>query len=185
MQWQKDQHNREALCKKERRLPTCIRRVQACRGKASPKRDLQEKNLPPWQPALKWDLREVQPGSSPSYHTAELPSPVLSGLTGSFPQVFNQWFRLWLNNSHTPSLTPIGLMSLYNLGWCDPSHQLQQSSSSWLQGFNSHLIWTDFWPFKFITWSPSSHRLKEQEILLSFHQVLWDCHHPNFRLFFL
>uniref|UniRef100_A0A803XTJ0 KRAB domain-containing protein n=1 Tax=Meleagris gallopavo TaxID=9103 RepID=A0A803XTJ0_MELGA len=36
----------------------------------------------------------VQPGSSPSCCTAELPSPVLPWLTWSFPQVLNQWFRL-------------------------------------------------------------------------------------------
>ena len=61
-------------------------------GKAPPKKDLQQENLPSWQSALKWGLREVQPGSTPSGHTAELPSPVLPGMTGSFPQVPNQWF---------------------------------------------------------------------------------------------
>jgi len=40
----------------------------------------------------------VQPGSTPSHHTAELPSPVLPGLTGSLPQVLNQWFRPSLNS---------------------------------------------------------------------------------------
>jgi len=43
----------------------------------------------------------VQPGSIPSSHTAELPSPVLPELTGSFPQVLNQCFRLGLNSYHT------------------------------------------------------------------------------------
>jgi len=43
--------------------------------------------------ALKWGLREVQPGSIPSNCTAKLPSPVLPELTRSFPQVLNQWFR--------------------------------------------------------------------------------------------
>jgi len=35
-----------------------------------------------------------EPGSTPSGHTVELPSPVLPGLTWSFPQMLNQWFRL-------------------------------------------------------------------------------------------
>jgi len=39
------------------------------------------------------EVSEVEPGSTPSNHTGELPSPVLPGLTGSFPQVLNQWFR--------------------------------------------------------------------------------------------
>jgi len=46
-----------------------------------------------WQSAVKWGLREMQPGSTPSGHTAELPSPMLPGLTWSFPQVISQWFR--------------------------------------------------------------------------------------------
>jgi len=57
----------------------------------------QEKDLPPeipqCQSTSKWGLREVQPGSTPSGHTAELPSPVLPELTGPFPQVLNQWLR--------------------------------------------------------------------------------------------
>ena len=44
----------------------------------------------------------MQPGYTPSYHTAALPSPVLPGLTGSFPQVLHQCFRPGLNSSHTP-----------------------------------------------------------------------------------
>ena len=59
-------------------------------GKTSPRRGLQAESLPQQRSALKWGLREVQSGSTPSYHTAELPSPVLPGLTGSFPQVINQ-----------------------------------------------------------------------------------------------
>jgi len=43
----------------------------------------------------------VQPGSNPCSHTAQLPSPVLPGLTGSFPQVLNQWFSLGFNSCHT------------------------------------------------------------------------------------
>ena len=43
---------------------------------------LQKESLPQWQSALKWGgLGEVQPGSTPSCHTAELPSPVLPQLT--------------------------------------------------------------------------------------------------------
>ena len=71
-------------------------------GKTPQGRNLQPECLPQWQSALKWGLTEVQPGSMPSSHTAELPSPVLPGLTRSFSQVLNQWFRLWLNSSHTP-----------------------------------------------------------------------------------
>jgi len=51
-----------------------------------------QRTFPSGGSALKWGLREVQPGSIPSDHT-ELPSPVLPGLTRSFPQVLNQWFR--------------------------------------------------------------------------------------------
>ena len=51
---------------------------------------LQTEILPQWQSALKWGLGEVQPGSTPSGHTAELPSPVLQGLTGCCPQLLNQ-----------------------------------------------------------------------------------------------
>jgi len=68
-------------------------------GKASPGRI--SSWTAQWQSALKWDLREVQPGSTPSGHTAELPSPVLPGLTGSFPQVLSQWFGPWLSSYHT------------------------------------------------------------------------------------
>ena len=60
-------------------------------------RDLQPGILPQWQSALKWGVGEVQPGSTPSGHTARLPSPVLPGLT----QVIYQWFKPWLNGSHT------------------------------------------------------------------------------------
>ena len=65
---------------------TYIRRFQVHRRKIftteiSPERDPSQQ-----QSALKWDLREVQPGSTPSGHTAELPSPVLPGLTGPFPR---------------------------------------------------------------------------------------------------
>jgi len=71
------------------------------RGKTPQGRDLQPEILPQWQSALKWGLREVQPGSTPSSHTDELPSPVLPGLTVSFSQVLHQWFRPWLNSPHT------------------------------------------------------------------------------------
>lgn len=43
----------------------------------------------------------MQPGSTPSGRTWELPSVVLPELPGSFHQVLSQWFRPWLNNSHT------------------------------------------------------------------------------------
>ena len=54
------------------------------------KSNLEEEILPQWQSALKWGLGEVQPGSTPSGHTAELPSPVLLWLTQCLPQVVNQ-----------------------------------------------------------------------------------------------
>jgi len=50
----------------------------------------------------------VQPGSTPSYHTPELPSPVLPGLPGSFPQVLNQCFRPGLISYHTHALATVG-----------------------------------------------------------------------------
>jgi len=55
--------------------------------------DLWKEILPQWQSALKWGLGEVEPGSTPSGHTGELSSPVLPGLSWSFPHVLNQWFR--------------------------------------------------------------------------------------------
>jgi len=55
--------------------------------------NLQTEILPQWQSALKWGLAEVQPGSTPSGHTAELPSPVLLQLTQCLPQVVNQRLR--------------------------------------------------------------------------------------------
>jgi len=56
--------------------------------------NLQKEIFPQWQSALKWHLREVGPGPTPSRHTRELPSPVLLQLTQCLPQVINQWFRL-------------------------------------------------------------------------------------------
>ena len=68
-------------------------RIPSSQRKASPGRDLQKEILPQWQSALKWGLREMQPGSTLSGRTAELPSPVVPGLTQSFSHVLNQWFR--------------------------------------------------------------------------------------------
>eukprot|EP00076_Gallus_gallus_P036687 XP_025002225.1 uncharacterized protein LOC107051196 isoform X2 [Gallus gallus] len=51
-----------------------------------PERDLQKEILPQRHSVLNWGLREAQPGSTRCGHTAELPSPVLPRLTGSFPQ---------------------------------------------------------------------------------------------------
>ena len=65
--------------------------------------NLQKEILPQQQSALKWSLGEVQPGSTPSGHTAELPSPVLPRLTQCSPQVIYQWFRPSFNSSHTCS----------------------------------------------------------------------------------
>ena len=87
--------------RKRRRLLTSIRRFQVCRGKLLQRGISRNRPIPRGGSALKWGLREVQPGSTPYSHTAELPSPVLLGLTGSFLQVLNQCFRLGLNSSHT------------------------------------------------------------------------------------
>ena len=76
-------------------------KILGLQGKASARRELQKKILPQGQSAPKWGLKEVQPGSTPSGHTVELPSPVHPGLTKSFPQVLNQWFRLSLSSYHT------------------------------------------------------------------------------------
>ena len=43
---------------------------------------------------------------------AELPSPVLPGLTGSLPQVLNQWFTPWLSSYHTND-TPLLRMNFH------------------------------------------------------------------------
>ena len=58
--------------------------------KPSKQSDLQKKILPQWQSALKWGLGEVEPGSTPSGHTAALPSPMLPQLTQCPPQVINK-----------------------------------------------------------------------------------------------
>ena len=55
--------------------------------------DLWKEILPQWQSALKWGLGEVEPGSTPSSHTGELPSPVLPQLAQCLPEVINQRFR--------------------------------------------------------------------------------------------
>ena len=55
--------------------------------------NLQEEILPQWQSVLKWGIGVVEPGSTPSGHTGELPSPVLLRLTQCLPQVVNQRFR--------------------------------------------------------------------------------------------
>jgi len=50
-------------------------------------KDPQKEILPQWQSALKWGLGEMQPGSTPSGRTGELPSPVLPWLTQGLPQM--------------------------------------------------------------------------------------------------
>ena len=64
--------------------------------------NLQEEILPQWQSALKCGLGEVEPGSTPSSYTGDLPSLVLLWLTRCLPQVVNQRFRPRFNSSHTP-----------------------------------------------------------------------------------
>ena len=93
----------KSAIKEGKKIAYPYQKIPGSQGKAPLERNLQE-ILPQWQPALKWGQREVQPGSTPSGHTAELPSPVLPGLTQSFPQVINQWFRPWLNSSHTSTI---------------------------------------------------------------------------------
>ena len=90
--------------KEGKKIAHLYQKIPGLQGKASPKRDLQPEILPQWQSALQWGLREVQPGFTPSNHTSELPSPVLSGLTGPFPQVLNQWIRPGLSSSHTQGI---------------------------------------------------------------------------------
>ena len=75
-------------------------------------RDLKKEILPLWHSDINWGLREAQPGSTRCGHTAELPSPVLPRLTGSFPQVINQQFRMGLNSSHTATKKIRGLEHL-------------------------------------------------------------------------
>ena len=83
---------------KEMENLTCVPGSQKKNSKRS---NLHKEIIPQWQSALKWGLGEVQPGSTPSGHTAELPSPVLPRLTQCLPQVINQRFRPWFNSSHT------------------------------------------------------------------------------------
>jgi len=59
----------------------------------STRSNLQGETLPQWQSALKWGLGEVEPGYTPSDHTAELHSPVLLQLIQCLPQLINQRFR--------------------------------------------------------------------------------------------
>jgi len=83
--------------------------------------DLQKEIPPQWQSALKRGLGEVQPGSIPSSHTAELPSPVLPRLTQCLLQLINQRFRPWFNSScivlPLPFLCPILLLFGFNYNY--------------------------------------------------------------------
>ena len=56
-------------------------------------------SLPEWQSALKWGLRgAARIHSFPSHRWT-----ALTCAPRSFPQVITQWFRPWLNSSHTLS----------------------------------------------------------------------------------
>ena len=102
-------------CKKGRKKDCSpISEDLGSRGKTPQRRDLQKEILPQWQSALKWGLREVQPGFTHSCCTGELPSPVLPGLTWSFPQVLNQQFRPWLNSYHTPTQSKASKLTAKN-----------------------------------------------------------------------
>jgi len=67
------------------------------------------------QSPLKWGLGEVEPGSIPSSHTGELPSPVLLRLTRCLTQVVNQRFRPKFNSSHTFAKTKCHLTNMINI----------------------------------------------------------------------
>ena len=58
--------------------------------KNSKRSNLQKEILTYWQSALKWGLGEVEPGSTPSCHTGELPSSVLLWLSKCLPQVISR-----------------------------------------------------------------------------------------------
>ena len=61
--------------------------------KSSKRSNCQKEILPQWQSALKWGLGEVESGSTPSGHTAELASPVFPWLSQCLLQVISQWLR--------------------------------------------------------------------------------------------
>ncbi len=88
-------------------------KIPGMKKEVPPERDLQKEILSQRHSVLNWGLREAQPGSTRCGHTAELPSPVLPGLTGSFPQVINQQFRMGLNSSHTATKKIRGLEHLF------------------------------------------------------------------------
>ena len=130
----------ERWCKSEMIKGTNRERMLTQRSRLTGKTP-QEKDLPPeipqCQSTSKWGLREVQPGSTPSGHTAELPSPVLPGLTRSFPQVLNQCFRQWLNSSLTACLhfSPSTTAPLSKQNFITPRYK------SFLQLFTVCLLW--------------------------------------------
>jgi len=72
--------------KGEQKVLTCLWRSKLTR-KTPQGSDLQPEILPQWQSALKWGLRGVEPGSTHSGSTGELPSSVLPGLAGSLLQL--------------------------------------------------------------------------------------------------
>ena len=101
-------------CYKEKgKVLTCLWRSRLVR-KTPHRRDHQPENLLEQQSALKWGQREAQSGSTPSGHTAELPSPVFPGLTRSFPQVLTQWFGPG-SSYHTTSEASITLTCIVGL----------------------------------------------------------------------
>jgi len=94
----------------------------------SKRRDLQKEILPKWQSALKWGLGEVQPSSTPSNHTGELPSHVLPQPTQSLPQVINQWFRPLFHDSTVPIHSTTSQhepMIALTRGWAFPNTEIQ------------------------------------------------------------
>jgi len=92
-----DQYDGKDAIKEGEKIAHLHLKIPGSQSKTPPKRDLQKEILPQWQSALKWGLREVQPGSTPSGHTGESPSPlapradlVLSPAAQSVVQVVTQ-----------------------------------------------------------------------------------------------
>ena len=148
---------------KEGKIVHPYQKILGSQGKASPRRDLQKETLP--QSALKWGLREVQPGSTPSSCTGDL-HLCSQGWPGSFPR----WsVRLGLNGSHiipkelSMDLRPHGPIILFldqslifqrcNFNWIVLS-TLNLITYSWIKGkiWNSLKTQSHFWDW---TWSSS------------------------------
>ena len=133
MEWQKDKRKRNAH-------PPL--RIQAHRGKTPQGRNLQPKILPQWQSALKWDLREVQPGSTPSGHRiaftcAPRADQVLFPGDQSVDQAVTQQFPY--TSINTIAVFRASLIFLNNplpllLSWSDTWHNFYTTYFPFMQG---------------------------------------------------